>query len=151
MTPSACADTASALTEALFDGRYATYHRPWREAYVPELFCRPPHVHHEARARHGYELLRHVADYAGGTRDLLDDPHKLFALFEWVAQVAPDALPAMSVHNLALGAVVKLSQGREELAQYIDELDDTSSVGGFLLTRIGIRQQRLRHGDRGGL
>ena len=112
--------------------------RRMREVFTRPLFDAAPGLSREEQCRRAYEQLRLVNREFGPGTDLLDDPARLFALFEWAALTGP-ALPfAMLVHyTLALATLVGQRGESPEILRRQDALSTLATVGTFMITEVG--------------
>jgi acyl-CoA oxidase len=70
--------------------------------------------------------------------ELSTDPRRLYALHEWLGLVDGVATTVLSIHYcLALGSLVVHGQDRPEVAAFIRELEEVTSIGVFLATELG--------------
>jgi acyl-CoA oxidase len=71
-------------------------------------------------------------------QELRRDPRMLYALHEWISISDAACTTILSIHYcLALGSLIEHGQGREDLAEFVAELERMDSVGVFLATELG--------------
>lgn len=70
--------------------------------------------------------------------ELASDPRRLYVLHEWLGLADGVACTVLGIHYcLALGSIVALGDGREELGPLVAELERVDAFGVFLATEIG--------------
>jgi acyl-CoA oxidase len=110
-----------------------------RELFGDELFAPAEGLDHEQHCRLTYRRLRRLGERVPPASKLLADPLALFALLERCAVSSPSLFLGMTVHTcLSLGAVCEFGAGRDDLGEYIAELDTMSSFGALLVTEAGV-------------
>lgn len=127
-----------ALRHVVFGDQYHEQRRV-RDAVVALNDTPQSHAAYAEQARKSYELLcTTVEELGGSSRQLAADHHKLAAIFDWSAALAPRLLPVLSGHfSLTIGAIERLGRGTAYQRQCLDELDTTAAVGVMLLTELG--------------
>ncbi|MGP3951277.1 acyl-CoA dehydrogenase family protein [Streptomyces sp. 7N604] len=80
-------------------------------------------------------IHRHLKESA---LEIAQNPQRLFALAEWPALLDGTTLALIGVHyNLVVGSILQHGQGRDDLDDYLEELETMSSVGVFMVTELG--------------
>ncbi len=71
-------------------------------------------------------------------KDVLEDPRRLFALHEWVGTVDGTLMTLLAIHySLSLGSILQHGRDRDDLDDYVKELEEMSTIGVFLATEQG--------------
>ncbi|MFJ3176428.1 hypothetical protein ACIPJK_37485 [Streptomyces roseus] len=77
-------------------------------------------------------------------RELLADSSQFFAVIEYTAVVDPSLAMAFTIHcGLALGALLELGEGRDDLAEHIQSLESCDTFGVFAVTELGYGNSHL--------
>lgn len=105
---------------------------------VPVLGDQEHGLSHQESCRLTYARLDRLAKLLPPGSDLLGSPPLLFAVAERTAVASPSLFMASTIHfGLALAALTDFATGREDLADYVEELETTRSYGSFLVTELG--------------
>lgn len=124
----------NSLTEVVYDGQFHERHERVQKTFADEVFRQPDGLSLPQRASNAYRMLRHAAGQLGRTREVVRDPHLLFAFYDWASTHAPDLIPLVSGHyNLTAGTLLTLGADRADLEPYLAELDAAASVGVLLI------------------
>jgi acyl-CoA oxidase len=127
-----------ALRDMVFAGRYERVEASVRAAIVLLHASAESGVPQAERARRAYDQLRELTINLGTAREIIADPPRLFALFDWAAIAAPDLFPILSGHfNLTVAAIQRLGSGTAHQLEQLRLLDDAGHAGVFLLTELG--------------
>ncbi len=127
-----------ALRDLVFSGEYEQVEAAVRAAVILQQGPVDSGLTHTQRARRVYDQLREVMVSLGTARELVADPARLFALFDWAAIVTPYLLTVLSGHfNLTVGAIQRLGSGSAWQQEQLERLDDARHAGVFLLTELG--------------
>jgi acyl-CoA oxidase len=108
-----------------------------RELFAEQLFAPAEGLDHTGHCRLTYRRMQRLNERMPAPSKLLADPQRLLSVFEGCAVVSPSLFLAVNLHTLCLGAVHELGAGRNDLGDYIDELDTMSSYGCLLITEAG--------------
>jgi len=127
------------ISNLLWSGASPEFHRELVTALTDKLFSPVEGLTSDQATQLSYCRLEALC---GKMRirasDLVEHPEKLFALHDWVAYVDPTLCTLLSIHySLCLGSILQHSEGREDLQDYIEELETFKSVGVFLATELG--------------
>ncbi|MFH9090078.1 acyl-CoA dehydrogenase [Streptomyces sp. NPDC017673] len=126
--------TATALTDALYEGRFDTLHTRWRKLFATEPFLFREGLAPQERTELSYDRLRLVNDVVGKPVDLVRDIGELTALHEWIGVSDVGLCTVSSIHyNLFLGSLVDHDGERRDLTPYTD----MTRTGTFLCTEAG--------------
>lgn len=131
--------SASEIESVLYDGEPTQFRRALIEILSHDLFRPIAGLSAAEQSQLSYRRLEFVASKVGLTaREIADDPRRLFALHEWAGLVDPTLCTIMSIHySLCLGSIIQHGEGRDDLGDYIGELESLASVGVFLATELG--------------
>ncbi len=108
------------------------------------LSAEPLFAHHdglgnEEQCRLTYRRLRRLGEQLGPVSKLLSDPPRLFTTLEWCAVTSPSLFLATTLHTcLGLGTIDEFGRGRDDIADWIGELDSLKSFGSLLVTEAGL-------------
>ncbi|MBS2545914.1 hypothetical protein KGQ19_03435 [Catenulispora sp. NL8] len=126
------------LTRLVYDGTYAGVHEDIRALLFDPIFDHHRDLTLNQAGRLAYRRSRFVHGRLERPADVLRDPRRLFALTEWTTLLDISTFPVLAVHyNLCFGTLIEHSAGREDLADYIEELDSLSSFGPYMATELG--------------
>ncbi|MFF0050806.1 acyl-CoA dehydrogenase [Streptomyces sp. NPDC005498] len=126
--------TISALTEALYEGRFATLHAPWRDLFATRPFRYEDGLTPQQRIALSYDRLRQVNQHVDKPEDLVRDAQALSALHEWVGITDVGLCTVSSIHyNLFLGSLLDHDGAQRDLTPYTG----MSRIGTFLCTEAG--------------
>jgi acyl-CoA oxidase len=126
------------LAELVFDGLYDSHHKQLAENLHDPIFDQREGLDMVEAGRLAYERVRHVHQLFASAEDVASDPQTLFAANEWSCLLDTTALPLTTVHyNLCVGTILRHGAGRPELRPYLDELNEMSSTGMFMVSEIG--------------
>lgn len=129
------ASAVAALAQALFDGRLAQFHAPWRTLFSTPAFRFREGLGPDARAALSYERLRLVNEAIDSPEDLVTDVERLAALHEWAGPVDAGMATVASIHyNLFLGSLVDHASGP---VRDLREFTELRRTGTFLCTELG--------------
>ncbi|MCP3805267.1 hypothetical protein NLX83_38980 [Allokutzneria sp. A3M-2-11 16] len=108
-----------------------------RKIFRDELFAPREGLTYQEELRLTYERMRFANDHVSAD-ELVEHPHRLFALLEWSAVVSPSLFVAMVTHYCgALAAIRELGAGRDDLDEYITALEKMTATGALLITELG--------------
>jgi acyl-CoA oxidase len=108
-----------------------------KEIFAHELFAPHEGLTYQEKLRLTYDQMK-FANSRIRPEELTEDPHKLFALLEWGAIVSPSLFIAMVTHYCgALAAVRELSAGRDDVGDFVTDLETMAATGALLITEIG--------------
>ncbi|WP_194923070.1 acyl-CoA dehydrogenase family protein [Catenulispora pinisilvae] len=126
------------LTRLLYDGTYAGVHEDIRALLFDPIFDHRRDLTSNEAGRLAYRRGRFVHGRLERPADVLRDPRRLFALTEWTTLLDISTFPVLAVHyNLCFGTLIEHSAGRDDVADYIEELDSLSSFGPYMATELG--------------
>lgn len=93
----------------------------------------------EEQSRASYERLRLVHErFRLGAGDVYDDPRRLFALHDWLGVADGTLMTLVAIHySLCMGSILQHGRGRDDLGDYVAELESLRTVGVFLATEHG--------------
>lgn len=95
--------------------------------------------------RFTYDRLRLLGGKVPVASDLIGDPHRLFALDEWMAVASPSLFAAAHVHYGMCAALVSdLGAGHPDFEGYRRTLDTMEAFGSLLLTESGFGNSHIR-------
>ena len=128
------AETASALTRVLYDGRFDEVHSHWRELFTAQAVAAEEQSH-DTRVQRAYAQLRAANRSLTDPRGLANDPHRLAAMHEWAATVDQSLATVAGIHyNLFLGSLLDADpHPARELAPFLT----MERTGTFLVTELG--------------
>ncbi|GAA4015017.1 hypothetical protein GCM10022247_42410 [Allokutzneria multivorans] len=108
-----------------------------RKIFSDELFARRDGLTYQEELRLTYERMRFANDRVS-PEELVEHPHRLFALLEFSAVVSPSLFIAMVTHYCgALAAIRELGAGRDDLDEYVTALERMTATGALLITELG--------------
>ncbi|WP_346130605.1 hypothetical protein [Lentzea roselyniae] len=107
-------------------------HRLFRE----ELFAPHEGLTYQEKVRLTYDQMKLVNSEVPA-EELTTDPHLLFALLEWTAVVSPSLFIAMVTHHATLASVRELSAGRDDVEDFVEDLEAMRATGSLLITELG--------------
>jgi len=126
------------LLEIVFDGNYESVHREVREALFDPIFEHRPNLNLSQAGRLSYERSRVLHSKLEKPLDILRKPLRLYALAEWCGLLDVSCFSLVMVHyNLSLGTVFDHDIDREEIADYVEELNSLSSFSPYMATELG--------------
>ncbi|MEU9187856.1 acyl-CoA dehydrogenase [Streptomyces sp. NPDC048484] len=126
------------LIGLVYDGDFEAVHQPLREVLQDPVFDRREGLTMAEQGRLAYTRGRVVHERAVPPRDVLADPRHLYAIGEWPALLDTTTLPLlMSHYNLCLGTILDHGGGREDLDDYVGELERMESVGMLMVSELG--------------
>jgi acyl-CoA oxidase len=127
------------LIRLLFDGGFDAHHADLRDLLHDEIFDAHEGLTKDQACRLSYERMRFIHNnLTESASDIAQNPERLFALAEWPALLDGTTLALIGVHyNLAVGSVLQHAQGRDDLSDYLHELETMSSIGMFMVTELG--------------
>jgi acyl-CoA oxidase len=121
------------LATALFGGRAATFHHPWKRLFSSAPFSYQEGLAHEERIRLSYERLRLVNDVIDDPLAFARNPAALSAVHEWAGVVDAGMATCASIHyNLFLGSLLDHDHDDRDLTEYAL----MTRVGTFLCTEL---------------
>src|SRR4051794_16838362 len=89
---------AHQLANLIYDGQFDTIHRSVLTALHEIGTVKPDGLTSFERSRLAYHQLREVSRRLGPAKELVADPSRLLALFEWAAALVPDLFTTLSGH-----------------------------------------------------
>ncbi|OLZ60712.1 acyl-CoA dehydrogenase [Amycolatopsis keratiniphila] len=108
------------------------------DLFRDEIFRPREGLTHDERCRLAYERMRYLGDNLPGATALLKDPRTLVTLLETAAVVSPSVFLALTIHCcLSVNAIQEFGAGRDDLAEYLDEVDTMASIGTLVVTELG--------------
>ncbi|MEU9094393.1 acyl-CoA dehydrogenase [Streptomyces sp. NPDC048428] len=126
------------LTRLLFDGAYENVHADIRALLLDPVFDARDGLSLPEAGRLSYERSRFVHGRIERPLEILKNPRRLFALAEWPALLDVSTFSLLMVHyNLCLGTVAEHGGDREDLKDYLEELDGLESFGPYMATELG--------------
>jgi acyl-CoA oxidase len=129
-------DQRTSLAEFLRHGS-PEFHQHLQEVLSNPDFAITEKQSQEQRRANAYDHLRYLVREIGNTHEIATDLPALFSVFDWSAVLATDLIPLISGHyNLASGSLATLTDS-VSAKQYLEDLDDGSSIGVMLLTEYG--------------
>jgi acyl-CoA oxidase len=103
------------------------------------LFDHRDGLGNEDMCRLTYRRLRRLGEQLGPASKLLADPARLFTALEWCAVTSPSLFLATTLHTcLGLGTIDEFGAGRDDIADWIGELDSMKTFGSLLVTEAGL-------------
>ncbi|WP_063740655.1 acyl-CoA dehydrogenase [Streptomyces flavochromogenes] len=129
---------ATTLSGLLFDGEYEETHRDIRAVLFDPAFDPREGLTSVEAGKLTYTRSRVLHRDLERPRDMLRRPRRLFALAEWAPLLDPAVFSVLLVHhNLALGTVLDLGAGRDDIEDHVEELDRLDSFGPYMATELG--------------
>lgn len=126
------------LARLVFDGTYENVHADIRTLLMDPVFDARDGLSLPEAGRLAYERSRFVHGRLERPLEILKNPRRLFALAEWPSLLDVSAFSLLMVHyNLCLGTVVEHGGEREDLKDYLEELDGLVSFGPYMATELG--------------
>ncbi|MGW1496591.1 acyl-CoA dehydrogenase family protein [Streptomyces sp. NPDC002402] len=127
------------LIRLLFDGGFDAHHADLRDLLHDEIFDAHEGLTKDQACQLSYERMRFLhSRHVRSASDIAQNPERLFALGEWAALLDGTTPALIGVHyNLVVGSILQHAQGRDDLDDYLDELETVSSVGVFMVTELG--------------
>lgn len=112
------------------------------KAFAPlfsaEIFQRREGLTHTEHCRLTYERMRFLNDRLPSATALLKDVRSLLSVLEYAAVASPSVFLALTIHYcLSANAIKEFGAGRDDLAEYVDEIDTMSSFGTLVVTEVG--------------
>ncbi|MGW1544715.1 acyl-CoA dehydrogenase family protein [Streptomyces sp. NPDC002309] len=131
-------DGATTLSGLVFDGEYEEIHRDIRTVLFDPAFDPREGLTSVEAGKLTYARSRVLHRELERPRDMLRRPRRLFALAEWAPLLDPALFSVLLVHhNLALGTVLDLGAGRDDIEDHVEELDRLDSFGPYMATELG--------------
>lgn len=107
-----------------------------RHVFGHELFAPREGLTYQEKVRLTYDQMKLVNSMVK-PEELAAEPHKLFALLEWAAVLNPSLFIAMVTHHATLAGVRELSAGRDDVGDFISDLETLDAAGALLITELG--------------
>ncbi|GAA3687539.1 acyl-CoA dehydrogenase [Lentzea roselyniae] len=108
------------------------------------LFDHRDGLGNEEVCRLTYRRLRRLGEQLGPSSKLLADPSRLFTTLEWCSVTSPSLFLATTLHTcLGLGAIDEFGAGRDDIGDWIGELDSMNSFGSLLVTETGLGNSHI--------
>jgi acyl-CoA oxidase len=107
-----------------------------RDLFGHELFAPREGLTYQEKVRLTYDQMALVNSMVE-PGELAAEPHRLFALLEWAAVASPALFIAMVTHHAALAGVRELGAGRDDVGDFVADLETLGSTGALLITEIG--------------
>jgi len=108
------------------------------ELSAESLFDHHDGLGNEEQCRLTYRRLHRLGEQLGPVSKLLADAPRLFTALEWCAVTSPSLFLATTLHTcLGLGTIDEFGAGRDDIADWIGELDSLKSFGSLLVTEAG--------------
>ena len=101
-----------------------------------DLFAPHEGLTYQEKVRLTYDQMKLVNSMVD-PGELAAEPHKLFALLEWSAVVSPSLFIAMVTHHATLAGVRELGAGRDDVGDFISDLETLDVAGALLITELG--------------
>ncbi|MFJ1647622.1 acyl-CoA dehydrogenase [Streptomyces sp. NPDC088258] len=143
------------LSALLFDGEYEETHRDIRAALLDPVFDPREGLSPKDSGKLTYERSRMLHSALERPIEMLRRPRRLFALAEWAPLLDPAIFSLLLVHhNLCLGTVLDHGADRDDISDYVAELDRLDSFGPYMATEFGygnnvaaLRTEAVYHAD----
>lgn len=108
------------------------------DLFRDEIFQPREGLTHDERCRLTYDRMRFLGDRLPAATALLKDPRTLLTLLETAAVASPSVFLALTIHCcLSVNAIQEFGGGRDDLAEYLDEVDTMTSIGTLVVTELG--------------
>lgn len=134
-------DTVSArdeLVAIVFDGNFETVHQDIRNALFDPVFEHHPNLTLAQAGRLSYERSRKLHSKLEAPLEILGNPLRLYALAEWCGLMDVSCFSLVMVHNnLSLGTVFDHAAKREDITDYVGELNSLASFSPYMATELG--------------
>ncbi|TDD37742.1 acyl-CoA dehydrogenase family protein [Saccharopolyspora elongata] len=131
-------EAAEDLAALVYDGKFDSVHADLRAALEDPMFDQRHGLAPLEAGRLSYERARFLHGRLGPAAELMRDQLRMFAIGEWSCLIDTTTLPILNIHyNLCLGTILQHGAGRDDLADYIDELGSMSSIGLLIATELG--------------
>lgn len=126
------------LSGLLFDGEYEETHRDILAVLLDPAFDPHEGLAPRESGKLTYERSRVLHRELERPLSMLRQPRRLFALAEWAPLLDPAIFSLLLVHhNLCLGTVLDRGAGRDDIKDYVEELDRLDSFGPYMATEFG--------------
>ncbi|MEV4312103.1 acyl-CoA dehydrogenase [Actinocrispum sp. NPDC049592] len=129
--------TVEALSELVHGPVPREFRDQLKRIFAHELFAPHEGLTYQEKVRLTYDQLK-LANSQIRPEELTEDPYTLFALLEWGAVISPSLFIAMVTHyGGALAAVRELGAGRDDVGDFVRDLQTMTATGVLLITEIG--------------
>ncbi len=130
-------DVLQALSAAVHGPVPPEFREQLRQIFRHELFAPHEGLTYQEKLRLTYDQMK-LANSMVDPEELTAEPHKLFAMLEWGAIVSPSLFIAMVTHYCgALAAVRELGAGRDDISDFVSDLETMTATGALLITELG--------------
>src|SRR5579872_2345727 len=130
--------TREELFEIVFDGNYESVHQDVRELLFDPIFAHRSNLTLSQAGRLSYERSRALHRKLEKPLDILRNPLRLYALAEWCGLLDVSCFSLVMVHyNLSVGTVYDHGQDRDDIADYVDEMNSLASFSPYMATELG--------------
>lgn len=134
----ATVSSREALLQIVFDGNYERVHREIRDAMFDPVFAHRSDFTLSEAGRLSYARSRALHGKLEKPVDILRNPFRLYALAEWCGLLDVSCFSLIMVHyNLSFGTLFDHGLNREDIADYIEELNSLSSFSPYMATELG--------------
>ncbi|MFJ2008317.1 acyl-CoA dehydrogenase family protein [Streptomyces chartreusis] len=126
------------LLNCVYDGDFADVHAEIQEALKDRIFDPEDGLTRNEECRRSYERARFLSERFPAHKGTTPDYRRIFALLEWSAVGDCTTATILVIHyTLATGTLLRHSEDRTDLDDYLDELTSMRSVGLYLATEMG--------------
>ena len=130
--------TREELLGIVFDGNYESVHQDVRELLFDPIFAHRSNLTLSQAGRLSYERSRALHRKLEKPLDILRNPLRLYALAEWCGLLDVSCFSLVMVHyNLSVGTVYDHGQDRDDIADYVDEMNSLASFSPYMATELG--------------